>query len=190
MKKYKYDVALSFADEDVDVAVGIYLALKSTKEQNTVYYYKKNLDTAGTPLKKVLPDIYKNQARFVIMLVSASYIDKNKRYVPLEAEAILARWKSNPQESFLIPVLVDGTKLDKVDSVLTGDIAYEKWTHDPEILAEKIWDRVRKLRKEDPEDKKKEANGDTVIFNNGDLKSNTGPIIQTGINHGDINYNS
>jgi len=190
MKKYEYDIAISFADEDIAIAQCIYLALKLTKKENSIFYYKKTLDTAGKLLLNELPEIYKQKSQFVLMLVSANYVSENKTYVPIEAEAILQRWKFDPKASFLIPVLIDDTQLSSVDESLTKDIARVKWNMEPEDLAEKIWAMIRKNKAEESIEKinlaKKESEG--VHFNNTGVRVGRN-FHQTGIHNGDnIHY--
>ena len=141
--QFEYDIALSFAEEDASIALNIYLALKLLQGDNSVFFYKKNLHTSGKLLKSELPSLYKFKARYVVMLVSESYVNKDKIYAPIESNAIIERWKFNPEDSFLIPVRIDQTPLSTVDSSLSKEVAYARWNGDPEDLAEKIWELVR-----------------------------------------------
>ena len=190
MEHYEYDIALSFAEEDNWLASNIYLALKLSAENNTIFYYKKNLDNIGTQLKKRLPEIYKHKARFVIMLVSKNYINKDKTYAAIEAEAILERWKFNPNASFLIPVRMDDTLLQKVDTSLSDGVHYLKWNKDPETLAAEIWRHVRgdNDSEEKSEDKPVDPTGSsgTVFTSIGDVTRS----VQVGSNHGNIDFKS
>lgn len=189
MEKYHYDVALSFAEEDLNSAQSLYLALKLTQKENTIFFYKKSLYTSGKVLKNELPELYKHQAKFVVMLVSKDYVNKEKVFAPIEAEAIIQRWKFNPSESFLIPIIIDDTPLNKVDPSLSNDIARVKWDQDPEQLAEKIWELVRfdehrnrsKNTVPEPSEKGKTINRITINDNSSN-KSGNG-IIQNGNNN-------
>jgi hypothetical protein len=192
MKKFEYDVALSFAEEDLNIALSIYLSLKLTKEDNSIFYYKKSLDTTGKVLKDELPEIYKHKSRFVLMLVSKNYVNKDKVYAPIEAEAIIQRWKFNPKESFLIPVLIDETPLVSVDVSLPEGIARVKWNHDPEALAKSIWELVRKNGTDANGEEQSASDAGKIPRNNStintDVKGGNGSVIKTSAHIGDVKY--
>lgn len=136
----QYDVALSFAEEDRSVALCIYLAIKMLRPELKVYYYpKEGGRSSGEDLQEILPKIYRDHSKSVIMLVSKDYINPDKGYVPSEIKALVKRHKERESgKPFLIPLRVDGTILEEVDPYFTDSIGWHEWKYDPESVVEVV----------------------------------------------------
>lgn len=181
MKKMKYDVAISFANEDLNIALCIYLALKLKRKDGKVFYYKETFDNAGKSLKDQLPIIYGEDSQFVVAIISKNYLNTEKVYATIESDAIIERWEKNKEKTFFIPVLIDDTKVSEINPVFPKEITYVKWDSNPEFIAEKIWDMIEHKR----EGNQTSLNG--ISINNVGEKIEARNIIQTGIINGDIN---
>jgi hypothetical protein len=130
----KYDIAISFADEDRNAALAIALALKA-KGFQSVYYYPDELhQTIGQPLEKKITSIYSTGSKFVIVLLSDAYAQKG--YTQIELEAIRARMKNNPDQVFMLPVLVTDKIIDKYPDL--AGIGYLEWNYDPKKIAKNL----------------------------------------------------
>lgn len=117
-KRYKYDVALSFAEEDKNIAEAIGKALKDLDIKYYLFYEENNW---GKPLKKLTWDIYHKQSRLALVLISKHY--PQKRWAKEEWEVIQTVLKRE-NTPYLIPVRIDNTELDG----LPNQIVYKHWT--------------------------------------------------------------
>ncbi|PTX61097.1 TIR domain-containing protein [Kordia periserrulae] len=136
-KNYKYDIAISFADEDRNIALSICLALKLVAPELISYYYPERQDKMiGKKLKEELKEIYRHDSRCVIIIVSQHYINQNKKFVQAEIEAFMPRYLME-KETFLIPVVIDDTSVTKVGDELDG-ITWFSWDYNAEHLADQI----------------------------------------------------
>jgi hypothetical protein len=127
-----YDVVISYAGEDRERAVALVGALQ---QQNIhVFYDQQAIDRlAGESLPEKLRDIYENQGRYCILLLSEHY--KQKLWTMQELKAAADRLARTP--AYLIPILLDESQVPKELS----NIAYLQWkTHD----ADKITDVLLK----------------------------------------------
>jgi TIR domain len=128
---YKFDVALSFAEEDRDIAVAIARELGHKGIQ--VYYYPDNIaETAGEDLPRILTEIYTKYAKYAVAILSDSYF--KKKYAAIEFEAIKSRAAESLDTVYMIPLLAG-------DIALLGQHEMEevgalKWEHNPEKIAE------------------------------------------------------
>ena len=183
--QFKYDVAISFANEDLNIALCIYLALKLKRKKGKIFYYTETFDNVGKSLNHELPKIYGTDAQFIVVLVSKNYLNEEKVYAALESKVIIDRWKSDPEKSFFIPLLIDDTLVSDIDPVLPNDIAYVQWNANPEKIAKKIWSMI--------EVTKNKRESTHFVRNNGIDNSNATikgeKIIQIGHSRGDIKIN-
>lgn len=105
-KKYKWDVAISFAGEDRKIAKKLATALKA--KGASVFYdkdHKSHLWGKGT---REFDNIYGPDSRFVIPIISEHYAKKDwPRY---EFSAALKESKKRTEE-FILPLRIDNTQL-------------------------------------------------------------------------------
>src|ERR1700760_1841223 len=101
---YPYDVALSFAEEDRNIALALALALE-LRGQKKVYYYPLHYEaTWGTELEARLREIYTREARYAVVLLSDDYF--RKRFTAIEHAAIRDRAAAEAGTVYLLPVLL------------------------------------------------------------------------------------
>jgi tetratricopeptide (TPR) repeat protein len=130
IEKRNYDVVISFAGEDRNLAQAI--ATRLVDRGLRVFYddFERSV-LWGHNLYEYLTDLYQNRARYCVVLVSRHYA--NKRWTRLEWKAIQARC-FRECEPYCLPVRLDDTELpgllpttaylsldhDGVDSVVTA----------------------------------------------------------------------
>nr|WP_319570080.1 toll/interleukin-1 receptor domain-containing protein [uncultured Draconibacterium sp.] len=117
-KEYKYDVVLSFAEEDKEIAEQIGRALKDLDIKYYLFYEHDNL---GKPLKEITWKVYHEESRLALVLISKHY--NNKRWAKEEREVIQTVLQREGMP-YLIPVRIDDTKIDGISK----QIIYKRWT--------------------------------------------------------------
>lgn len=128
---YKYDIALSFAEEDRNIAVA--LARELGRKGISVYYYPDNIiETAGKQLSQKLTEIYTKDAKYAVVIVSDHYFQK--KFAEIEFEAIKNRVSESPDNVYMIPLLVGNIQLLEQHSL--AQISALKWEYNPEKIAE------------------------------------------------------
>ena len=136
---FKYDVVISFSEEQKDVAAAIRLALDNLGLKT--YYYPYNLeDNIGKDLKNGLKDLYGRDSKLALAILSEDYF--LSEYTRIELEAILERRKEQPD--YFIPIVYKNTTLPD----FLCEIAYLQWTSDPLEIADTVNKRVEKRNKE------------------------------------------
>ncbi|MEX0273551.1 MAG: TIR domain-containing protein [Flavobacteriaceae bacterium] len=139
-KKYKYDIAISFTAADRDIALCIYLALQLYRKSANGYYYpEKQGDMIGKELHKGLANIFRDEAKYVVLIVSKDYVNKDNLAVQTEINAFMERYREQLPETYLIPIQVDDTPMEQVHPDLR-DITYASWDHNPKALLKIIED--------------------------------------------------
>jgi hypothetical protein len=130
---YQYDVALSFAEEDRDIALLLSQALN--QESLTVYYYPDKAEaTWGANLETKLKEIYKEKARYAIVILSEKYFEK--KYAAVEFAAIQQRMAMEKDAVYMLPVLHGGLPL--LEAHKLGNLACIMWQHNPAEIAKKL----------------------------------------------------
>jgi len=102
-----YDIAISFAGEDREIASQIASLLK--KRNISVFYddYEKH-KLWGVNLYDHLSDVYKNKAKYCLMIISQNYANKN--WTNLERENAQARAFEENKE-YILPLRLDNTEI-------------------------------------------------------------------------------
>lgn len=175
-RNYKYDISISFAGSDRNIALCIYLAFQLYLPKNEAYYYPEKQDEMiGKDLINILKKIYSEGSRYVILIVSKDYVDPDNKLVQTEINAYMPRFKDR-KSPYLIPIVVDDTPLEKVHEALEG-LTFFRWEYNPEQLVKTIREILDTVES-DPEPEKK-----TIIYNN-DVKSKNAFFNQgSGDNH-------
>ena len=103
-----FDAAISFAGEDRGLARTI---AEGLKHRGVAVFYDddEQANLIGENLTEYLTDIYKNKARYCIVLVSSSYV--KKRWTRLEWRAAQARAFEAFDNVYILPVRLDETEL-------------------------------------------------------------------------------
>lgn len=109
-----YDVALSFAGEDRDIAKKI--ADELTKQNYKVFYDEyEQASLWGKDLYGHLNDVYKNKARFCLMIISKNY--SKKVWTNHERKAAQANAFSNNKE-YILPLRIDETEIEGLNETV------------------------------------------------------------------------
>ncbi len=137
---FKYDVALSFAEEQRAFVerVASYLQAKGIR-----FFYDKDrrTDTWGKDLRHHLDDIYREGAQFCVMFISKEY--KEKRWSKFEQKRSLARAFFSENREYLLPFKFDDTEI----AGLEDSIAFlPVELYDEEKLAEAIIEKIEDNR--------------------------------------------
>src|SRR5688572_12459053 len=106
MRKYTYDAALSFAGSERPLAS----FLASLLEANGVRVYYDDFEHwrhLGQNLVEELSDIYENQCRYCIILISRRYL--KGPFPILERRSALDRMMLAPEHGYILPIRVDGS---------------------------------------------------------------------------------
>lgn len=120
--KYEYDIAISFAGEDRKYAEKIAKAL--SKRDVRIFYddYERG-DLWGKNLYDHLTDIYKNKAKFCLILISKYYAEKI--WTNLERKAAQAR-AFQENEDYILPLQLDDTEIKGILPTV-GYIRYQDY---------------------------------------------------------------
>ena len=133
-KTYKYDVAISFAGEDKDIAVSLSNALEN-EGLKTYYYPDKNNQDIGKNLEIILPEIYSEQARYALVLLSDNYFESD--YTKIELEAIQKRMEINSSSVYMLPInLNQEFSFSKAPDF--KNIIHFKWESNPRVIAKAV----------------------------------------------------
>lgn len=116
---YEYDIAISFAGEDRELAEGI--ASRLIEHDVRVFYDElERAELWGKDLYQHLHEIYFEKAQFCLLLVSQDYV--GKAWPEHELKAIQARDFSEDRE-YVLPVRIDDANLPG----LSPTIGYISW---------------------------------------------------------------
>lgn len=109
-----FDVALSFAGEDRQYVLRVRKALEGA---NVSVFYDGDyqIELWGKYLTEILPDVYCNRAKVVVIFVSAAYA--RKEWTRLEKRAALERALKEKNE-YVLPARIDRTELPGLSSVV------------------------------------------------------------------------
>lgn len=137
-KRFEYDVALSFAEENrpfVDIVA------QHLKKKGLRIFYDKDalIDAWGEDLRDHLDAVYRKRARFCVIFLSEEY--KKKRWTQYEQVHALARDFFMENEPYILPF-----RLDKAESPgLTDTKGYLSLdTHDDKQLVDAIVEKLNK----------------------------------------------
>ncbi len=134
-KKYKYDIAISFAEEERDIAalLDTVFRLRKFKRIHAFYYPKFKSELLGEDLDQILPVIYEKQARYALIILSDKYLTKD--YCKIELAAIKKR--RNVQETrYAFVIQKDNTELTEIG--FPRGFVYYPWNYDAEDLADTL----------------------------------------------------
>lgn len=109
-KHYQYDIAISFAEEDGDLAKKLHETLESYSFKYKTYFYKKKQgEQIGEKIHKVIQAVYGGQSEYAIVLVSKFY--NQKEWTQREWEVIEDE-REKRSGLYRILISIDGTVLD------------------------------------------------------------------------------
>lgn len=133
-KEYKYDVAISFAEEDRNAALALALALKTEGEKKVYYYPLHFEDIWGHNIEERLTEIYSKEAKYAVVFVSRKYFEK--KYASIELNAIRKRMMADDKVIYLLPVVLEEGVINKVNDL--AQLGYIRWEFDPETVAKAL----------------------------------------------------
>lgn len=139
IKPYKYDVAISVAEENKDVAKLIARALEALHIRH--YYYEDNAAVNwGKYIINLTADAYGRRARYVLMITSKYYV--KKYWSGIERQMALAT--PRPGDIHILQLRLDDTPIDG----LSKYVVFQEWKDNPveiaKLLKQKIRDQKRK----------------------------------------------
>lgn len=169
--EYKYDVAISFAEEDRNVALALMLALEISGMKKIYFYPEKRTATWGKGLESSLAQIYETEARYTIILLSDHYFDEMRVYTKIEFNAIEKRSNAQPGIVYMLPVKLDNSRRYEAYRLLAGK-AYLEWNYNPKEIAQVVKELLGK--KHDNIFQKKES----LVYING---NNNQQIINANV---------
>jgi predicted Zn-dependent protease len=130
-KRFDYDVALSFAGEDRELAHRLAEVLSSS---GLAVFYDQfdQADLWGRNLHAYLTELYRLRARFCVVFLSANY--KRSRWAKIELEAALAR-EFKEGEGYILPIRLDNSEV----TAILPTRAYLDWhKYSPDEIASMI----------------------------------------------------
>ena len=134
---YRYDIALSVAEEDKAIADLIVTQLKE-KKIRYYYYDEKKEETWGQYLINVTTNIYGKQSRYILLITSAIYA--TKYWANLESKIALA--SNQFADSNIFQLKIDPTD---IDNTFANKVSL-KWDNNAELIVDLIHKKVRKYK--------------------------------------------
>lgn len=132
----KYDIAISFAEGDRPIAVGIYEALK-TKGVQCYYYASEKSAAWGSDIEAVMKRTYQYDSAYVLVLMSVNYCRAN--WTQTELAAALEREKYFADS--ILPVSIDDTTTRDIPG-MNPNTQHLKYEHNPAEIAAEICTRI------------------------------------------------
>lgn len=130
---YKYDVVISFAQEDVVIARVISKALK--KKGIKAYFYMDE-NHWGKDLYKTTQDVYHNRANCGIVIASLHYV--NKRTTMLELRTMLNARRKKILHNLLILKTDENIEIPGV----SNNEIYALWQNNPKKVADDVYRKL------------------------------------------------
>jgi hypothetical protein len=139
--KYTYDVVISFADEQKDIAAAIqdFLALWGV----TCYHYPHEPgQNWGRDLERSLRRTYLHGGQLGLAIVSADYFNPAKRFTPIEWEALRLRNEVDGGNDFLLTLNVRMPHAD-LQTHMPAGLTWLDWNSNAREVAELILEKLR-----------------------------------------------
>ncbi len=156
---FKYDVAISFAEEDRNAALAMALALELAGFKQVYYYPNYRATGIGLQIKDKLINTYSKEARYVVLFLSKAYFREDKVYTNIELQAIKQRILDSPDIQYVVPVLID-EGLDISEDKVLNEREYIKWEYDPKEIARILKENFGQAY---PTEKRAKRSGDIYI---------------------------
>lgn len=150
--KYAFDLMISFAEEDRNIAAGIKdcLAFHGVRPY---YYPDYPEENWARPLGKNLAELYEDGGSLGLVILSQHYVWK--KYTQIEFQA-LNRRRVRSQKDFLLVIRADQIDMELVPELPT-DLAYMEWAFNPGKFASLIVKKLQQQGWKKPKKKKKKA---------------------------------
>lgn len=121
MTHYDYDVAISFAGEEREIAKSIALGLRD-KNFSVFFDEFESSMMWGSDLGQLLDVIYRKKSHFCMVLISRSY--QQKIWTKHEFRSALSR-RITENPNYILPIRIDNTELDGLQPT-TGYVRYKE----------------------------------------------------------------
>ncbi|RPE09733.1 TIR domain-containing protein [Chitinophaga lutea] len=133
---FKYDVAVSVAEEDKAVAE---LIVAGLKQRNVRYYFylENQVEGWGQPIMDITSDSYGKNSRFILAITSRFY--PQGYWAGIERLIALRHRRFN-----VLQLRLDDTPIDG----LSKHVVYLEWRNNPAEIAEILWRKVRQQRRQ------------------------------------------
>ena len=138
-QEYKYDVALSFAIEDKEIAEAI---SKELKNLNISFYLFFDEVIWGANIKNETWQVYKEESMFALAIISKHYVKKRWSKDEMEVIQTVNRGENRP---YLLPLRIDSTPVEG----LSDTISYLIWNNDATKVAIAIKSLIDKFGDKD-----------------------------------------
>ena len=171
-KNYNYDVALSFAEEDKDIAEQIAASCKTLGLKPYFYEYE-NAENWGENLFNVIVNRYRDTAKFALILISKHYV--NKKWTDIERQ-IIQSVNQQSSSAYLLPLRLDDTVLEG----LTDNTLYIEWKENPKAIAEMIEQKIADLNQQLEKKNLDQDSKTTNIHQDTYIEGNAGPVFTIG----------
>lgn len=192
-ENYTYDVAISFAEEDRNIALALALAFELAGVKKVYYYPFDYKATWGHDLKNKLTSIYRNEARYAVVLLSKKYFPKP--FVQIELASIRSRMNTNDKMAYMLPILIseqniiDALDLSELNLTNMLDLlekGFIKWQYNPKEIANTLSDLLGKTYTDIENNKAHSLESNNAKFfarlENYTLNNATGNIVSNTIN--------
>jgi len=124
--RFTYDVAISFAEEDDDIAAQIAAALH--KRGVRCYYYKEQeAEGWGAYILHLAYISYGKYSRYVLLITSHIYVEKYWSGIEVQ----IAQMTSRPGAPRILQLRLDNTPVPG----LSQHVVYQEWRNNPEEIA-------------------------------------------------------
>ena len=134
----KFDIAISFAGEDREIAEMLAIQLKN-KQVNVFYDNFEKADLWGKNLYDYLSSVYSEKSKFCVMLLSKHY--ENKLWTTHERKSAQARAFRENRE-YILPIKIDNTNITGIHETV-GYIDIK--SHSIEEIVELIMNKLKKI---------------------------------------------
>jgi len=134
----KFDIAISFAGEDRELAEKIASKLKD-KQVNVFYDNYEKADLWGKNLYDYLSSVYSEKSKYCVMLLSKHY--ENKLWTNLERKSAQARAFRENRE-YILPIRIDDTKITGIHETV-GYIDIN--SHSVDEIVDLIMNKLNKI---------------------------------------------
>jgi len=108
--KFEYDIAISFANVERNIAYELANELYKTYNLKIFYDDYEQAKLLGSDLEIYLHNVFKNKARYCIIILSKNYLES--RWTVIEWKSAFERATIEPQLDYIIPIRTDETKID------------------------------------------------------------------------------
>jgi hypothetical protein len=135
---YKYDIAISVAEEDKEIAKLIVGELYK-KRIRYYYYEEKAAECWGEYIINLTADSYGRSARYVLMITSKYFV--KKYWSNIERQIALSNLR--PGNIHILQLKLDSTAIDG----LSEHVVYQEWNNNPEEIAELLKQKIREQKR-------------------------------------------